>query len=46
VDRSATAIAVLERPGLAQALTPAARADIGKVEHPARPGVHPPVGDG
>ena len=37
--------AVLKRPRLPQLGTPPIRADVGEVQHPARPGVRPPVGD-
>src|SRR5450755_388431 len=45
VNRPATPIAVLERPGLPESLPPSVRADVGEVEHPAHAGVRPPVGD-
>ena len=38
--------AVLQTPGLAQPLTPPVGTDVGEVEHPARPGVRPPIQDG
>ena len=37
---------VLEAPGLPQSRTPAVRADIGEIEHPARARVRPPVPNG
>jgi len=45
VDRAAAGIAVLERPGLSQPLSPAVRADVGEIEHPAGSRVRPAVGD-
>ena len=45
VDRAATRIVVLERPGLPQPRPPAVRADVGEAEHPARSGVRPAVRD-
>jgi hypothetical protein len=46
VDRATPGITILQCAGVAQPLAPAVRADIGEVQHRARPGVRPPVGDG
>ena len=43
VNRVADRPAVLKTSGLAQSLTPAVRADVGEVKHPARARVRPPV---
>jgi hypothetical protein len=45
VDRVADGATVLKTPGLAQPGSPAVRADVGEVQHPARARVRPPVGD-
>ena len=39
-DRRSSSVPVSPQP-----LTPAVRADVGEVKHPARAGVRPPVGD-
>ena len=46
VHRIADRRPVLQTPGLPQPRTPAVRADVGEVQHPARARVRPPVLDG
>jgi len=45
VHRAAAGIAVLQAAGLPQPPSPAVRAHVGEVKHPARPRVRPAIGD-